>query len=218
LGGMVSILDEIGAGMDYAQAEAWTNLLTETNDEFRVAFAHWPIAKPRMTVFVGTSNDLQLKDPTGSRRFLVMQLRSINWDRANAMLEDARFLQQCYAEAWHDVMVTGEEWWLSPEQDAIRARENQRHETTTEDIAALEGYFNLVYDRRYRDVWLTTSQIFAGLGIKYSPAKARNAETYLREVEGIDYRDRYENEKGRILYRVWEFPATSEFELRATGS
>lgn len=216
LSGLVAILDEIGAGLDFSEQEDVKNFITARADSFRVAYAHWPTNKPRMTVLVGTSNELHLKDATGSRRFLAMEIDGIDFDRLNELMADPGFLQQCYAEAWHEVMEEGAIWWLDSDEDKIRARENAKHQDQSEEEAALEGYFNMVGER-HDDEWLTMMQIFAALEIKYTPVKARRAGEYLQKVEGCEYKASHKLRDGRTVYRVWEFPCTTDTYVRVTG-
>jgi len=216
LSGLVTILDEIGAGLDYSEQETVKNFLTDTNDEFRVAYANWPTSKPRMTVFVGTSNELHLKDASGSRRFLAMDVTAIDFDKLNGLLADPGFLQQCYAEAWHEVMIDGAIWWLDDVQDDMRARENAKYNDQSEEESAIESYFNTV-DDRYEDAWLTITQFFRLIGVKYSPHRARRAKDHLQNMEGCEFKEKHITDKGHVLYRVWKVPTTYDGFLLATG-
>jgi putative DNA primase/helicase len=63
---------EVGE-LDAFRGAAWTRVkdfLGQSHDDFRAAYAHLEIKRPRHCVFVGTTNDsAYLADPTGARRF-----------------------------------------------------------------------------------------------------------------------------------------------------
>jgi len=101
LTGMVCTLNEIGHTFKRSDAEALKDFISQDYDEFRVAYAQHPVSRPRMTVFTGTENALELSDETGSRRFLVLEVSAIDLHALGRI-----DLQQCFAEAWHELWKT----------------------------------------------------------------------------------------------------------------
>jgi predicted P-loop ATPase len=52
--------------------------ITQTHDEYRPLYAQSTVIEPRGFIFTGTTNRMdQLSDPSGSRRFLMLQVESI---------------------------------------------------------------------------------------------------------------------------------------------
>lgn len=216
LSGLVAICDEIGAGLDYSQAEEIKNFITAREDAFRVAYAHAVTNKPRMTQFVGTSNELHLRDHTGSRRWLAMDVNFIDWDLMNELMDDAGFLQQCYAQAWTAVMDEGKVWWLTGKESDTRATFNQRYESIVPEIGEVEGYMNRAGSAQHRPEWLTMPQIFKALGMRHTAVKARHVHRHIVDVEGIAFRNEHHKD-GRIYYNVYAFPVTVDMLHRLEG-
>jgi predicted P-loop ATPase len=204
LSGLVAVLNEIGASISRSEAEALKNFLTQTFDEFRTAYAHYPISKPRMTVFVGTSNDLVLKDPTGSRRYWAMHVSGFDFEKLEAI-----DLQQVYAQAWHEVMIEGGQWWLEEDQDRVRARENARHQLETEEAEALNSYLNTVGER-HEDRWLSRTQIMNLIGVRARFPNMIKAFGQLLEAEEFEYRSKVKGKLGQEMRNVYRFPILPE--------
>jgi putative DNA primase/helicase len=88
--------------------------VTSDRDRFRPPFGRTPITVLRTSIIVGTTNlDSFLHDPTGSRRFWVIPVGSIN----EALLRKWR--EQLLAEAVA-AYRSGERHWLSDEEEALR--------------------------------------------------------------------------------------------------
>ncbi len=187
LSGLVAPLDEIVATMSRLQdSRLHKNFFTATYDEFRTAYAHWPIAKPRMTVFVGTENDLVLRDPTGSRRYLPMKVRSFDFARLAEIP-----LQQCYAQAWHAVMIEGKQWWLTEKQDTRRANESREFEEVTEEGLQLDAYLARV-PQDCGSEWVPIGALAEMLGLASGRLDSRRLKAlqYALADRGLDFRDR----------------------------
>lgn len=81
--------------------------LSSTSDSYRPAYAHYDVDVPRQCVFVGTSNETEiLRDPTGSRRFWVVEVGDID---VRGLTDN---VDQLWAESYHH-WKSGENWWLS---------------------------------------------------------------------------------------------------------
>lgn len=203
LSGMCANLDEFQQTMMRSEHSALKNFTTSTTDTYRLPYDRKWVIKPRMTHFCGTSNALQLFDPTGSRRFHVLQVDSILWDEPITPEE----LQQCYAEAWHDVVEDGQTWWLTKEEGAIRDAYNLHHSADAEEELAVSAYFNTV-GSKHQDYWISSRAVAQLLGIKYNPSRWHIARVALLDA-GCKYRDDV-TYQGRRLRRVWSFPALPE--------
>ena len=210
LSGLVAVLNEIMASFDRSQRDALKNFVSATYDEFRTAYAHWPTCKPRMTVFTGTANELVLKDPTGSRRWLIMNVERFDFEHL-AEID----LQQCYAQAWHEVMVEGKQWWLTEEEDAIRAEYNERYQEISEEESAIESYLGCVTER-HKYKWMTVYQIFDLLNIRNKHAsKIRVAHDHMLTLN-LDYAAVLDRKGKNSLKKVFRFPVTNERFMQLT--
>jgi hypothetical protein len=205
---LVCALDEIGSSFRRSDQEALKNFISSAQDEWRVPYDKGLTTRPRMTVFVGTSNDLQLADQTGSRRYLPLVVDSIDLKR----LADID-LQQVYAQAWQAVMEDGEDWWLTPEQETTRDEYNERHRLITEEESALEDYFaHLTKQHTYE--WLSYSQICKLLSMRCVLSNAKTMREFLAK-KGCKYQET-RREKGTVRKRVWHFPILPERYLELT--
>lgn len=103
-----------------SQAKAF---LSTSKDKFRPSYGRCPIECPRSVVFCGTVNhDSYLKDLSGSRRYWTICCDG-NIDRDG--LAAAR--DQLWAEA-KALYENGEQWHLTPEEDALMQREHAERE------------------------------------------------------------------------------------------
>lgn len=202
LSALVCCLNEIGHTQQRSTADALKDFRACRSDEFRVAFGRTPTSKPRMTVFCGTANALQLFDETGSRRDLVMRVLGFRFAEIEKILAGDG-LQQIYAEVWQEVVVDGLTWWLTKDQDRERAAYNESHRAVSEDEMKISSYLDQVGDL-HTPQWMTASQICEHLGLRYSPAKAP-AFRAIMEREGIEYRESVRIGR-RQVRRVYGWP------------
>jgi len=72
---------ELGATFRKSDREALKNLITMQNITFRRPYGHFEKTKPILANLIGTINNEGgfLDDPTGSRRFMVCEVKKINW-------------------------------------------------------------------------------------------------------------------------------------------
>lgn len=113
-------LESVFKRKDVAAVRAF---LTCKVDKFRAPFTRNTASYPRQCVIVGTVNpDEFLADPEGSRRFWVIPVtKSINLE----LLERER--DQLWGAAIA-LFRAGESWYLSPEQEQVRAEINKQFE------------------------------------------------------------------------------------------
>ena len=204
LSGLVAVLNEIGSSLRRSEMDALKNFLSSRYDEFRTAYAHWPTAKPRMTQFVGTANELYLKDQTGSTRFLAMEVAGFDFAR----LADID-LQQCYAQAWHDVMLNNVQWWLTDDQERIRAELNEGFRDITEEEAVIDSYLANVGDRHIYK-WLSPIQIATFLNYRRKDGYVLRRMTAQCIAAGLSYQDKLFEDGKPTKQHVIGFPILPE--------
>lgn len=120
------------ASMGNKEVEPVKAFLSSAADTFRPPYGKCSITRPRVAVFVGTTNERHtLRDSTGSRRFYPVTIGAINLDRL-ALDRD-----QLWAEAVYRVEAH-EPWWPSEDEAAEaakRAEEYTAHDPWHEQIS-----------------------------------------------------------------------------------
>ena len=92
-----------GEIMDRASVNKLKAEITKTEDQLRPPYERGMVKFQRSCVFAVTTNRLELKDDTGNRRWLPVQLQKIadiDWLKENK--------EQLFAEAYHRAIVLGE--------------------------------------------------------------------------------------------------------------
>lgn len=207
LSALVCCLNEIGTTYQRSIADALKDFRASRSDEFRLAFGRVPISKPRMTAFCGTANSLQLHDHTGSRRDLVVRVFGFDFARMEDILADGG-LQQIFAEAWQEVMLDGRNWWLTKDQEKVRAEYNEGYRAISEEEEKIGDYLARIGDMHTRQ-WLTATAICSLLNIRYSPTLGPKIRRAL-EDGGCDYKEQVRRRNGTKLRRVFSFPILPE--------
>ncbi|HYH96025.1 virulence-associated E family protein [Hyalangium sp.] len=120
--------------------ESIKGFLSARVDLFRAPYAKSIAKAPRHCVIVGTSNPRDyLGDTTGNRRFWTIEVAGrINfdwvrkhrpqlWAEASSIYAAAQSCDECRPLLPHDRCDT-HKWWLTDEEEALRAEQNKRHE------------------------------------------------------------------------------------------
>lgn len=110
-----------GEIMDRASVNKLKAEITKTEDQLRPPYERGMVKFQRSCVFAVTTNRLELKDDTGNRRWLPVQLQKvadIDWLTENR--------DQLFAEAYHRVIVLGETTYEYP--DELRDLQESRQE------------------------------------------------------------------------------------------
>ena len=126
---------EIDNALSRAQQSAIKGFLSAKVDTYRPPYARHSITVPRRGVIVGTTNEDQfLRDPTGSRRFHVIETaRKVNTELLASMRD------QIWAEAYHHYR-NGVQWWLTDEEEALRETANEAFQVEETWEATVEKY------------------------------------------------------------------------------
>lgn len=140
------------AGLRKAEIESVKHFLTKQEDSFRPAYGRTSETYPRQCVFFGTTNNKDfLKDPSGNRRFLPVDVRE------NKATKDVLFtkeldndVDQIWAEAV-ELYNMKEKLYLSKEAEALARTEQRSHSETDEREGLITDYL----DRLYPEDWKT---------------------------------------------------------------
>ncbi len=137
------------SGLKKAEVETIKHFITKREDQFRPAYGRTVETYKRQCVFFGTTNkDDFLRDPTGNRRFLPIDVRpefvkkSVPYDLTEEEVD------QIWAEAYL-LYTQGEPLYMTGEEDIIAKIEQHKHSETDERKGIIEEYLN----RKYPDNW-----------------------------------------------------------------
>jgi hypothetical protein len=146
-------IGEFGSTVRKSHHEALKQFITRSTCSFRVPYDKNPIDRPALASFIATINDETgfLTDPTGNRRFVTLELESIDWEYQN------RFdVSQLWAEVVH-AYRNGETGRLSPEEVAAQEAQNRDHLEVTDEEEAIRKYYQIDPDNQ--DWWTATVNI-----------------------------------------------------------
>ena len=146
------------SGLKKAEVESIKHYISKREDMFRPAYGRTVETYKRQCVFFGTTNNKDfLRDPTGNRRFMPIDVRpeyatkSVNDD----LTQDE--VNQIWAEAYQ-LYLAKEPLYLVGDEDIIAKIEQHKHSEADERKGIIEEYLNTkfpddwdkmdLYDRR----------------------------------------------------------------------
>lgn len=135
---------ELLAVKNAKEVEGVKAFITSRTDKFRPKYARETESRPRVCVFSGSTNsDSFLTDPTGNRRFLIVECHPERAGRHIADDPDAQaYIDMCWAEVMHEwkagqrSLTLPEEFW----EEAERMRE--RYTEDDPRIGMIQGYLD----------------------------------------------------------------------------
>ena len=122
------------AAITKGDAKIGKAFLTSLVDRYRPTYSRSEVARPRQSVFIGTTNETTyLTDPTGNRRYWPARAATIDVEQLRADRD------QLFAEAvaaWR----SGENWWPDPqfEKQHIWPEQDRRYEADAWEKPILE--------------------------------------------------------------------------------
>lgn len=133
-------IGEIGSTTRRADREALKWFITLQNVTVRIPYAKYDITKPALSSFIGTLNPEQgyLTDPTGNRRFVTVELESI--DHSYSQTVD---IDQVWAQAMDTWQQNPNAYHFIPEERKIIREINDTHKTTGAHAGLLEKLFQI---------------------------------------------------------------------------
>ena len=205
-----SELDKVFQGRD--KAESVKSFITSVEDIFRVPYGHKTTAYKRRSVLVGTTNrDDWAKDPTGNRRFPVIETDNVNkdWLRINR--------DRIWARAMYEAKQGTPHYFTQKEEDEI----SRRADAYAGDKPDLPYALELLKSEATR--WFNTKEIVC-LALEKDPDEVTTSQLrqYTGQFEALLRQgcltDRRNHEPPnrkhglRSKQRVWSYPANEATE------
>lgn len=143
---------ELGATARRADQEALKHFISRQQVQVRKAYGRYDIHKPALASFVGTVNNESglLTDATGSRRFLICKLESIDWSYSDIDVN------QLWAQAMA-LYKGGETNYLDNSQMNTSSTINEEYEIDNPILGMVEKYLDI--DPSNEDWWTSTTDI-----------------------------------------------------------
>lgn len=147
--------------------EATKQFISKSEDRFRAAYRRDSVTRLRQCVFFGTTNVREfLKDKTGNRRFMPVEVRRIN--RTDEIFTDdfEYIVDQVWAEAYY-LSKDRPSLLLSPEAEAIANRMREGHEEKSEYTEAIRDYIDLVLPPDWYELSEVDRALFAQRNVDF---------------------------------------------------
>lgn len=139
------------SGLKKAEVETIKHFISKREDQFRPAYGRTVETYKRQCVFFGTTNkDDFLRDPTGNRRFLPVDVRPEFVTKSVTQDLTEEEIDQIWAEAYM-LYKAGEPLYMTGEEDVIAKIEQHKHSEADERKGIIEEYLN----RKYPEAWST---------------------------------------------------------------
>ncbi len=151
-------VSELGVTMRKADVEALKAFLTLQMATYRPAHGRYVLNKPALASFIGTVNPAGslLNDPTGARRFRIVELADIDWTY-DGTIDPHQVWAQAYA-LWKQ----GETWNLSSEEKTTHAAITEMYQAEDPFEGVIRESFDIDPER---DEWfMSTIEILRKLG------------------------------------------------------
>ncbi len=179
-------------------AETVKAFLTSAIDSYRPAYGRCNVYRPRQCVFIGTSNDLQLTDTTGNRRYWPIPLES---------KPDLEAIRSDRDQLWAEAVVIfsrGDSWHLVAEDD-IAAASEEAGDFSTQDpwIPEICDYWNSQHLANRRP--FETTEILTYLGIDKRSQKQGHVMRVTRLMRGAGFTSKRKRDHG-IRRTYWKGP------------
>ena len=206
-------LEEIDE-MRHSELNQLKALVTATNISERAAYARNKEHRPHIATFCGTGNNPRfLTDPTGNRRWLVVEVEDIDnpWQHPFPY-------EGLYSQAWA-LWKSGFRYWF--DQDEIRSlnQQNRNFEAPNPEEELLLTYFRPTFEGCQGALFLKVSEILerinAGIRQPLSATKLGMLLTKLGFTKG-----RFNNERGYLVIErsSEEIQATRRIAAKEIGT
>lgn len=176
---------ELGRVLREDRVEQIKSFLSRQSDMFRAPYGRQVESYPRRFVVCASSNLSNcLYDPTGNRRFWILEVDRINLGDVLAHRDNL------FADAMKSVLHGGQ-WWLTPEEQALSDQRNRSY---------LADDFLIALEIILRDTSeVTTATLIAALGM---PRNRKSELQLAQSMRALGWTSRFKRDGDRVL-RVW---------------
>ena len=137
------------SGLKKAEVETIKHFISKREDQFRPAYGRVVEIYKRQCVFFGTTNkDDFLRDPTGNRRFLPIDVNKAAVRKSVPEDLTENEVDMIWAEAYL-MYCLGEPLFMTGEEDAIAKLEQRKHSETDERRGIIEDFL----DKKFPADW-----------------------------------------------------------------
>ena len=145
-------VSELGATIRKQDIEALKSLISQKRVKVRRAYGRYDMEGPVLCSLLGTVNNSAglLSDPTGNRRYAIVNVKSINWDYS----EQIDF-GQIWAQATH-LFKEGTSWNLDPGEVQMRDAMNELYIVDDPVEAAILACFEITGDK---NAWVSSRTV-----------------------------------------------------------
>lgn len=140
------------SGLRKADIESIKHYISKREDSFRPAYGRVVETYYRQCVFFGTTNNIEfLRDPTGNRRFMPIDVRHSKAVKSvfGDLTDDE--IDQIWAEAYQNYQ-NGETLYLSGDEESIAKAEQISHFEVDERMGIIEAYLDKLYPDNWADM------------------------------------------------------------------
>lgn len=133
------------SGLKKAEVETIKHYIAKREDSFRPAYGRVVETFKRQCVFFGTTNSKDfLRDPTGNRRFMPIDidLSKITKSVKTDLTEEE--VDQIWAEAYQ-IYLEGEDLYLSSDEEVLAKAEQEKHAEQDERQGIIEDFLERLY-------------------------------------------------------------------------
>lgn len=204
------------SGKKKAELEQLKAMLSRQRDgPARMAYAHFPVERPRHFILIGTTNsDAYLNDTTGSRRFWPIKVKrfDVAWIREQ---RDQLWAEACVRESKHESIRLPERLWPEAGEEQEQRREIDPWESVIRDAvlaidpnsdglrrvptSALWTALNIPIERRDRLAAVRVSEIMQRLGFKRTRIRPHGESVqvgFITETDRLELKEGREREPG----------------------
>lgn len=177
-------LIEIGelAGLKKAEVETIKHFISKNEDMFRPAYARTIEVFKRQCIFFGTTNNATfLKDPSGNRRFMPID---IHIERATKDIFSSSLkneVDQIWAEAIQ-MYKTGESLFLSPEADMLANDVRFEHSEVDDRRGIIEHFMELLLPSNWDTMDIFTRRMYLDDPLKYGLGTKQRTTICVAEI------------------------------------
>ena len=180
------------SAMKRGEVESVKNFITKVEDTFRPAYGRLSVSYKRQCVFFGTTNQYDfLKDSTGGRRFLPVQVMANERTGDLFKPEMKEYIKQVWAEAVA-MHYQGVSTLLSPEAEDIANGAREEHLEVDTRVEDVERYLEMRVPSDWDDMASTERKMYFDnydedlTPATYGPMDFVAANALLEEVFGLN--------------------------------